>query len=247
MATAFKPCSVPGCNGNAAARGVARGFCWSHYRRWQRHSDPLSGGDKRQRHGPICSLDGCGKAVHARGWCSAHYERWLEHGDPLGGGSSWGAPKAFLEASLVNDDGGRCIIWPYGRNSNGYGQITLNGKKLLAPRIVCERIHGPAPSPKHQAAHSCGNGHLGCINPKHLRWATPQENQMDRVDHGTHNRGERQGQAKLTEDDVHQILALRGTMTQRATAEMFEVSQSAVSAIYSGRNWAWLSDGDEHK
>ena len=30
------PCSVDGCEKRARARGL----CWAHYKRWQRHGDP---------------------------------------------------------------------------------------------------------------------------------------------------------------------------------------------------------------
>lgn len=33
---------------------------------------------------------------------------------------------------------------------------------------MCELVYGKPPMPKHQAAHNCGKGNLGCINPKHL-------------------------------------------------------------------------------
>lgn len=29
---------------------------------------------------PVCSIDGCDRAIRARGWCSLHYKRWRAHG-----------------------------------------------------------------------------------------------------------------------------------------------------------------------
>ena len=37
-------CSIEGCEGTAGEPGSARGWCRRHYRRWQRHGDPLGGG-----------------------------------------------------------------------------------------------------------------------------------------------------------------------------------------------------------
>lgn len=50
---------------------------------------------------------------------------------------------------------------------------------------MCQKAHGDPPSPKHDAAHSCGRGHEGCVNPNHLSWKTKKQNQADRITHGT--------------------------------------------------------------
>lgn len=67
-------CAVPGC----AGRHTARGYCATHYRRWQRHGDPTRG----WRPGPRCEVPSCDRARYGRGYCHAHYERWRRHGDP---------------------------------------------------------------------------------------------------------------------------------------------------------------------
>lgn len=106
---------------------------------------------------------------------------------------------------------------------------------------MCTLAHGKRPSRRHQAAHSCGKSHEGCVHPGHLRWATPQENEADKLLHGTHMRGERNHNAKLTEDDIRLIRSLRGKLSQRAIGEKFHVSEAAIMMIHSGRNWGWLT------
>lgn len=106
---------------------------------------------------------------------------------------------------------------------------------------MCMVAHGEPPTGSHEAAHSCGNGREGCVNPRHLRWATPVENQSDKVAHGTTYRGERHWSAKLTEVEVKEIRALLGTMSQAAIARLYGVDPSAVSEIKSGKTWGWLS------
>jgi hypothetical protein len=57
-----------------------------------------------------------------------------------------------------------------------------------AHRVMCEIAHGPKPAPGFVAAHTCGKGREGCVNPRHLRWASQKENMADKLLHGTSNR-----------------------------------------------------------
>lgn len=147
----------------------------------------------------------------------------------------------WLKANVQHDDPS-CLQWPFGRNSKGYGAVTFGGKQMVASRFMCELAHGEAPSDAHQAAHSCGNGHLGCINPRHIRWATVSENQMDSVAHGTHeglkHKGEGHPLAKL--DDVT-VLAIRASArsgnAQARICERYGLSSSAVSRIINRKSW----------
>ena len=188
----------------------------------------------------ICSIEGCGKPHEARGWCKRHYLRWKRHGNPNSGRTAKGAPLAWLRSVALVHDGDECLFWPFSRDTGGRGRLAINGKDLIASRLVCSMSHGDAPSDIHQATHSCGKGHLGCVNPKHLRWATNAENQADRVVHGTSNRGERCAAAKLTEADVLWIRKTKGTLLQREIASMLGVSQATVSEAMNGKCWAWL-------
>ena len=187
-----------------------------------------------------CAIDGCGGRVKARGWCRKHYERWRHHGDPLAGRTPEGDCPRFLEE---NKDyaGDGCLLWPYGKNGAGYGYIWKDGGHRRAHVLMLEMTAGPRPTPEHQAAHTCGN--RACVNPQHLRWATHSENQGDRLLHGTHNRGERCGTAKLTEAQVREILALLAQgILQREIGRLYGVGQAQVSRIKIGRTWAHLED-----
>lgn len=134
-----------------------------------------------------------------------------------------------------------CLLWPFNRNNHGYGCLTAWGTRQLAHRLMCEFANGPAPNDRPEAAHSCGNGHLGCCNPKHLRWATIAENEQDKLLHGTDNRGERNGQAKLTATEVREIRRLAGSNTHERLAELFGVSRFLISLIVRRRRWSWLT------
>lgn len=133
-----------------------------------------------------CSVAGCHRREKARRFCSAHYNRWQKYGDPTDGRPERAAPGEtirFLEAVAIPFSGVECLLWPYGKYPNGYGQIRIGGGTKVVSRLVCERAHGQPPTPKYEAAHSCGNGHLGCVNPQHLRWATSKENKLEGAIH----------------------------------------------------------------
>src|SRR5690606_20841041 len=95
----------------------------------------------------------------------------------------------------------------------------------------------PRPTPRHEAAHSCGNGHLGCCNPRHLRWASHVANMADKVEHGTHQIGEKHGMARLTENDVRYIRKMRGKVSQQKVAAQFGVTFSAISCVQRRATW----------
>lgn len=109
---------------------------------------------------------------------------------------------------------------------------------------MCKLVHGEPPTPKHHAAHNCGNGHNGCLNPNHLRWATCKENMDDKVQHHTDQRGQRHWNAKLTDKDVHRIRFLKGKMSVRRIGAEYGVNYTNILAIYAGRTWAWLKDAE---
>lgn len=122
-----------------------------------------------------------------------------------------------------------CLKWPFGGDpNNGRGAAFYEGRQYPAHRLMCIMAHGEPPTPKHQARHSCGNGHMGCVNPKHLSWATNADNQRDRRKHGTHVSSTCGPSGILSLAERDQIIALKGQMTQRAIAAKFNVSIGCV-------------------
>lgn len=186
-----------------------------------------------------CTVVGCQSPARCRGMCNQHYRRVLRYGSPEGNRWYPGlSPSEFIEQakSFAGDE---CLPWPFARNGAGYGHYWRDGDRY-AHRDVCEMRHGPAPSPDHEARHLCGMGHEGCINPNHLVWGTTKQNSMDRVTHGTDNRGDRHGMAKLTVADIYDIRAAQGVESARILAERYSVTQSNIYAIWARTTWSWL-------
>jgi len=234
-------CSIADC-GKPIGRNGANGMCVSHYMRWKRHGDPSAGGTMRSRQTGSCAVKDCGRASTKRGWCALHYDRWLKNGDPLivCCKTQGGEAEAYFQNVVLAYQGQDCLMWPFTRNDAGYGQ-SWDGERLrIASRRVCEEVNGPPPSALHEAAHSCGKGHEGCVTPAHLSWKTAVENQADKIAHDTHMRGERHHKVKLTEECVREIRRCKGVQTQKALAARFGVDPSVISHIYRKKIWGWL-------
>jgi hypothetical protein len=190
----------------------------------------------------LCSVEGCGKPRHSKGFCPSHYERWKLHGDPSAGRTPKGSLINFVENIARPYSGDACLPWPYSRTGQGYGKLKIGNGYIVASRYVCIRAHGEPPTPQHQAAHSCGNGRLGCVNPRHLSWKTPIENDADKMRHGTINRGERNPAAKLTESQVREIRSLAGHLTRAQISEMYGICPMAISRINARKSWASITE-----
>jgi HNH endonuclease len=122
----------------------------------------------------ICSIPGCGRPVRARGWCNKHWFRWYKKGDPLASRDYYRS-RDYIADVVLPYPFNNCLLWPFGIGSHGYGAYA----DTTVPRFVCNAVYGPPPFPRAEAAHSC---HVrACVNPRHLRWATRQQNEDDKL------------------------------------------------------------------
>ncbi len=90
---------------------------------------------------------------------------------------------AKVERDIV--DG--CHVWRGAMSAkrNGRRPVIQEGRRgskvISVARWVCEQKHGPAPSPEHEAAHTCPHGEReDCVNPDHLVWMTRTENERSK-------------------------------------------------------------------
>lgn len=178
----------------------------------------------------ICTIEGCGKRHKARGMCESHYMKWrYANRDNL---PQRETKAAYVQRVVLNYTGDDCLIWPFGRNSSR-PEMSFNGRVSIVSRVVCELAYGPPSTPNLEAAHGCGNGHLGCVNPKHLRWATRLENMQDRALHGRSSGG--RGQAKVTEAE---IVAIRNDPRgHKLVAKAYGLGRSTVQQIRQRLTW----------
>lgn len=136
------------------------------------------------------------------------------------------ARQAVVDAALWSSTD-ECILWPFNPNRD-YGSHA----GAPAHRLVCIAAHGPPSDPRLQAAHLCGV--CKCVNPRHLRWATPYVNNvLDRKAHGTFpEAGDDHHRRKITDAQIVELLELYATgVRQVALGLRFGLSQGHVSRL----------------
>lgn len=153
----------------------------------------------------------------------------------------------WLDEVALKWEGDECLPFPFYRAASGHGRLSGRSGPALAHVYVLNNTQGAKPSPKHEGCHRCGNGNLGCVNPRHLYWGTRSENMRDRKLHGVAVNpprmiGSQNPITKLSEDEVRQIkAALSAGVTGLQLAKKYNVSSSAVHNIKLGKAWAWLT------
>src|SRR5699024_6409082 len=134
----------------------------------------------RDRGGAVkaCSIEDCENGGQLRrGLCNRHYKRWRRHGDPLAGSTKYTDPEAAFLARTEPLCWSDCIVWTGALDSDGYGQLRINGRMVKAHRWAYEREHGPIPGGM-VIDHMCFE--RSCANVDHLRLATRQQNVQSR-------------------------------------------------------------------
>lgn len=187
---------------------------------------------------------------------------------PVSGFSDYAVSSNGRVKRVIPDYRGRVdnIIKPY--TATRYATVTLYRNRtpyvVCVHRIVCAAFNGNPPSIKHQAAHNDGDR----TNNKssNLRWATPSENESDKVAHGTSRlgkptptkldrlakgathgrntmpertaRGEKTGTSKLTEEKVKKIRKDR--RSRKEIARDYGITVTMVGYIVRGVSWAHI-------
>lgn len=128
-----------------------------------------------------------------------------------------------------------CWNWIGKSIVDGYGTLTTRGKYVRAHRFAWEITNGPIPKGM-QVCHRCDN--RLCVNPKHLFLGTAVDNQHDKVVKKRQARGERSGNAKLTNDEVREIRSLFSIgKSQSQIARDFNVTVQSIHAIVHHKTW----------
>ena len=153
--------------------------------------------------------------------------------------------KEYLELKSISGKDG-CIQFDDSTTVFGYGNIgsTQWGKlyKVHGAHQLSYIVNNGDYDRKFHVCHACDNPI--CINQDHLWLGTPKDNLRDArnkgrlVDKGCP--GELNGRSRLTKKDVLFIRKHPTKYTSKEFQEMFKLSQSAISAILTGRSWKHL-------
>ena len=127
----------------------------------------------------------------------------------------------------------QCIDHGKKGNKAGYRSVYVGGGKAnpkydLAHRVALAKELGRALLPDEVARHTCDNPR--CVNPKHLVVGSQADNIRDTA-------GKPKSTVRtrvLTDVEVVELRALKGTATQSELAKQFGISRMAVQQILAG-------------
>ena len=183
-----------------------------------------------------CTFSECGRPVFARRLCSGHYKQQRE-GKALSPikqlARAASAYERFMLRARVDYATG---CWEFG-NADAYGAINDDsGRWGPVHRWAAQHLLGEDVTGRY-VCHRCDN--RKCANPSHLFVGSNQDNVRDMLakNRGRFRmgRGELDGVARLTEDEVR--LIRRSAEKTGAIAKVLGVNRRTVWRIRSGQSW----------
>lgn len=148
------------------------------------------------------------------------------------------SPEAQLEKilRLTEELPNGCINWMGARDQRGYGFVQFQLRQIRAPRFFFVAFNGDD-DPKLEILHTCDSP--PCVNPKHLRLGTHQENMIDMVvrNRRNHRKGSQINTAVLSEDQAAFIKRNLVNLTNKEFQIGMNVSYETITGIKSGRTW----------
>lgn len=134
-------------------------------------------------------------------------------------------------------------VFSHHKDKDGYTRILRrkDGKKRMyyLHRYLFELEFGVIPEGL-VVRHSCDNP--SCVNLEHLTLGTPLDNNGDKVKRNRQARGEHNGNAKLTREEVLRIKADKRDAL--VVAKEYGITRTHVYYLRSGQNWRHLGESD---
>lgn len=130
-----------------------------------------------------------------------------------------------------------CLEYTGCRDTDGYGDITVDGKGWGTHQYTWTKLFGDIPKGMC-VCHSCDNP--PCVNPEHLWLGTLQDNVRDMDRKGRRApfpRGEKNHQSKLTSEQVAEMRSQYPRATLLDLSERYGISMAQVSRIVRNEHW----------
>ena len=121
----------------------------------------------------------------------------------------------------------------------GYGKLWYAGGNVYAHRMAWTLTNGPIPEGLF-CLHNCDNP--GCCNPGHIRLGTLKENMQDAISRDRIAKGERQGNARLTHEQVREIRVKYNPRLYGydKLAKEYNVAKTTIRKVVDKVNWKHL-------
>ncbi len=125
------------------------------------------------------------------------------------------------------------FLKPWLSGTLGYETVALpNNSKRYVHRLVLLAFAGE-PALGNDGCHRDGNVRNNDIT--NLRWDSRSGNLADRDSHGTHQRGQQNPSAKLTDEQADEVRSRRASGEKlKSIADAFGVKESCISRIFTG-------------
>lgn len=217
---------------------AARGWCHTHYKRWQIHGDPEITLKPR---GKMCKVEGCEKPHSSIGYCAMHEHRWRRYGRENNILNRFDSLEFAYDSQVIKNDG--CWGWRGSITRAGYGQVIAVNKIEFIHRFSYQQHYGDL-RVNDRVCHHCDNPI--CSNPRHLFKGTQKDNIQDCIRKGRFKKvpdifkakGEKVSSSKLKEQEVIEIKKMIAQgMKNTEIASLFGVTHGNISCIRLGKTW----------
>jgi hypothetical protein len=147
--------------------------------------------------------------------------------------------KERFDAKWTPEPFSGCWLWIGNTDRKGYGQLMINKRAYSAHRLAWTFNKGEIP---HGLCvlHKCDTP--ACVRPDHLFLGNQRDNIHDCIAKGRFNpgrqKGEINGQAKLSEDQVK--LIRNSALSSRVLGRQFGMSHSHIRSIKQRKSWSHL-------
>jgi hypothetical protein len=133
-----------------------------------------------------------------------------------------------------------CWLWSGAVNNSGYPNFSFD--KITMGHRFSYLFHKGDFDRSLLVCHHCDV--KICVNPDHLFLGTYNDNNKDRTRKGrtVAHHGEKQGSAKLKEEEVVDIKRFINAGIQKTwIAKLYGVHKSTIDYIFRGKNWGYLN------